>query len=71
MRAELLHVGHEMARRIVVEFAERHRAAAAALVDYVSEAQGNAGPQALAAAVRADVRKRFAVDLEQEPVVLP
>ncbi|MBF5058264.1 UDP-N-acetylenolpyruvoylglucosamine reductase [Alcanivorax sp. 521-1] len=27
--------------------------------------------RALAAAVRADVRKRFAVDLEQEPVVLP
>ena len=34
MGPELLHVGHEMAGGVVVQFAERHRTAAAALVEH-------------------------------------
>ena len=34
MRPELFHVGHEIGRGVVLQFAERHRAAAAALVEH-------------------------------------
>ena len=34
MGPELFHVGHEIARGVVLQLAERHRAAAAALVEY-------------------------------------
>jgi len=34
MGAELLHVGHERCGRVVLQLAERHRAAAAALVEH-------------------------------------